>query len=652
MFGNSYCNAGTWEDPDESSSYCDSTCDRTSGDDGIAYNIGGETTSGDCCGNNNNEYVITEQGGTDAPGGFGNGITTCCDPGTDCTFNDNCVARGDIRANNNNRYAWCCHTNEESCSANTWYGGDAYLSACIDIVGSGFWNIGFETGTNGNCCGDDSSEYKRTCVDSSAEGNCGSDTEECCTANNKCVDQNGGCRNSGSCHGSTAFGNSYCNAGTWEDPDESSSYCVSSCDLTSGDDGIAYNIDGETTSGDCCGNNNNEYVITEQSGGTDSPSGYNDGITTCCNPGTDCTHDDTCTAAGDDDGSAWCCSTGEESCSANTWYGPDDYQSACNDLVGLNRWSLGGELAATTCCGDDSNEYSITCQDGLGGSGACADSTDDFACCNANTDCVYNNFCYSDQDLTPDSNWICLSGTWIRLGITVVINATPTTATTVWQNTSATASVYCTTPAASIQCDANSYRLHISTTSISTCPTDYNNDYSPPGTQTVSSHSWVCGAAKDTLNNEGFSDPVEFLVDQIAPTASLNPLPTWTNQSSVTVDWSGSDTGGSGIWRFDLHYRITDIYGSVIQGWTWWANPTSNPGSRTFLNMTNNRTYQFRIRARDNAGNIGGWSASESISVDLVDPTCQMANLPMYTTSSSFVVSWSGSDGESGIQYY
>jgi hypothetical protein len=273
------------------------------------------------------------------------------------------------------------------------------------------------------------------------------------------------------------------------------------------------------------------------------------------------------------------------------------------------------------------------------------------ACCTDANACVYSNVCYSNNEVTPNGIWICQSGTWFRLGINVYVNATPPSATTVWQNTDATASVYCTTPSPAIQCDPASYRLITYTTNPGTCPTTYSS-YTLASPQTISSHSWVCGAAKDTLGTEGFSTPVEFRVDKISPTASLQPLPAWTNQSSVIISWSGSDTGGSGIDYFDLQYRITTITGSQLQDWTDWTTSVSNPGSLPFSGMQNNRTYYFRARARDNAGNIGSWSAVRSISVDLNPPTCQVTDLPRWTTSSSFIVSWSGSDGESGISMY
>lgn len=77
----------------------------------------------------------------------------------------------------------------------------------------------------------------------------------------------------------------------------------------------------------------------------------------------------------------------------------------CICKVGSGRWNLGGEVSATTCCGDDSSEYKITC---MGDLNAC--SGDNVACCNANTDCVYNNGCYSNGAMR--GTYVCENGYW------------------------------------------------------------------------------------------------------------------------------------------------------------------------------------------------------------------------------------------------
>ncbi len=73
---------------------------------------------------------------------------------------------------------------------------------------------------------------------------------------------------------------------------------------------------------------------------------------------------------------------------------PADCSIATSDLVPatLNRWSMGGEVSPAACCGDDAGENSWykKCKSG----GVC-DSLTDTACCDAPTDCVYNDNCYS-----------------------------------------------------------------------------------------------------------------------------------------------------------------------------------------------------------------------------------------------------------------
>jgi hypothetical protein len=81
----------------------------------------------------------------------------------------------------------------------------------------------------------------------------------------------------------------------------------------------------------------------------------------------------------------------------------------------------------------------------------------------------------------------------------------------------------------------------------------------------------------------------------------------------------------------------------------------SNTPQTTFqYSGANGSNYQFRAQASNNGGaSFGPWSAATSTTVDTVAPTTTMTPLPQYTTSSSFWVSWSGSDpGGSGVASY
>ena len=84
--------------------------------------------------------------------------------------------------------------------------------------------------------------------------------------------------------------------------------------------------------------------------------------------------------------------------------------------------------------------------------------------------------------------------------------------------------------------------------------------------------------------------------DTTPPTTSLPPLPTYSS-SPIQVSWSGSDPD-SGIWYYDT--AVLDL--TTGSGWQRWLSGTSS------LSATYNgaacHTYQFAVRANDNAGNL------------------------------------------------
>lgn len=101
-----------------------------------------------------------------------------------------------------------------------------------------------------------------------------------------------------------------------------------------------------------------------------------------------------------------------------------NYDADANDCqckVGAGRFNLGGEISG--CCGDDGSEYKITC---IGDVGAC--SGDNVACCNAASDCVYNNVCYSNG--ASRSGFVCDNGYWRRGSCGVVIDGATYSITT------------------------------------------------------------------------------------------------------------------------------------------------------------------------------------------------------------------------------
>lgn len=138
-----------------------------------------------------------------------------------------------------------------------------------------------------------------------------------------------------------------------------------------------------------------------------------------------------------------------------------------------------------------------------------------------------------------------------------------------------------------------------------------------------------------------------YSTDTTPPTASVNPLPQWS-QGSFTVTWDGADNaGGSGIAYFDVQYN------SNAGTWINWLNHVTGK-SATFAGGANGTLYQFRARAVDNAGNVQAWTGSQAqTTVDTEPPSVYVEPLPQYTFSQAAVIRWAGSDaGGSGIATY
>ena len=83
----------------------------------------------------------------------------------------------------------------------------------------------------------------------------------------------------------------------------------------------------------------------------------------------------------------------------------------------------------------------------------------------------------------------------------------------------ATATVDCDDDASG--CDGTSYKLKVYSSNPGNCPQDYS-EYDLGSSELITNYSWVCAAVKDNAGNDGFSSPVEFLVDGVDPTADAN----------------------------------------------------------------------------------------------------------------------------------
>jgi len=145
--------------------------------------------------------------------------------------------------------------------------------------------------------------------------------------------------------------------------------------------------------------------------------------------------------------------------------------------------------------------------------------------------------------------------------------------------------------------------------------------------------------AKDNAGNIGNYGSHQFKIDTANPPAPSpdDGVSGWSTDNTPTFSWSApSDTSG-----------IADYYWKVGSGSETWITSTS-----VTLPAQSDGIRTFYVRAKDNAGNIGNYGSHE-FKIDTTKPSSHVNALSPTQTTTSFTVSWTGSDtGGSGLKWY
>lgn len=308
----------------------------------------------------------------------------------------------------------------------------------------------------------------------------------------------------------------------------------------------------------------------------------------------------------------------------------------------------------TSACVTNGTTYCITnqCRDGGGWHHLCSKRCDAAHACNYWVDATCVDHCVLPNNVQDcDETGINCGGSCVpcasettppAVSVIAFDDGNQVDPTASWRNISLRAEVSCTDASG---CDSGSYRLKTYPSNPGTCPTNYL-DYTLTSPQTISSHLWVCGAAKDlaTPQNTGFSSPVEFKVDKIKPsTAVTDPADgSWQKDDFIaTID--DSDAGYSGLVSgpSGCQYLIEDLNSGKTTGVTSRqcdpVNITVPVGVLTADICAEDRiapigqsTCKVSSRSFDNAGNNSGWK-SRDFRIDYTSPNVgkiSCANLP------------------------
>jgi len=197
------------------------------------------------------------------------------------------------------------------------------------------------------------------------------------------------------------------------------------------------------------------------------------------------------------------------------------------------------------------------------------------------------------------------------------------------------------------------YQLQVSTDS------SFNSNLSYQTADTVYSvnlsdgvYYWRVRAVKaDNSDSSGWSLVWNFTYDTTAPTVPNLISPTnnsWLNTAQVIFIWNRSQDSLSGVKEYELQIASDPLF----------VNPITYTTSDTTLSISNlsDGVYYWRVRAKDYAGNLSGWSGVMSFGLDITGPT--VPNLIAPSNNSIFNVSqvtfiWNHSqDNVSGVKEY
>jgi len=170
-------------------------------------------------------------------------------------------------------------------------------------------------------------------------------------------------------------------------------------------------------------------------------------------------------------------------------------------------------------------------------------------------------------------------------------------------------------------------------------------------------------STKDSLENENDTIVASVTVSWDAdspstPTLSSPSNGAWTNDNTPTLSWNAaSDTGCAGLKDYNIQVDDNSDFSSPI------VNAYTSSTSYT-TDTLNDGIYYWRVRARDNVGNIGGFSDSWKIGIDTVAPSCSISSISESSAyayvsgttvwynnhyTGSFTVTVSASDDRSGV---
>ncbi|HET7530594.1 MAG TPA: hypothetical protein VFJ98_06505 [Mycobacteriales bacterium] len=126
----------------------------------------------------------------------------------------------------------------------------------------------------------------------------------------------------------------------------------------------------------------------------------------------------------------------------------------------------------------------------------------------------------------------------------------------------------------------------------------------------------IAGGAFNNWTSSSDVFVMRFRGDTHAPTARITSVPAHPTSRSFGLRWTGRDDN-TGIVSYDVAYRSATYRSSSYGHWRTWKSHT-RVRTAVFGGLAG-RTYCFRVRGHDRAGNTGAWSTTAACTATPVD---------------------------------
>ena len=159
---------------------------------------------------------------------------------------------------------------------------------------------------------------------------------------------------------------------------------------------------------------------------------------------------------------------------------------------------------------------------------------------------------------------------------------------------------------------------------------------------------WFHLAARDRAGNTSEPAHLCLRIETVPPTSRLEPLPALSRETTLALRWSGEDAT-SGVASFDLQVREGEEGA--------WQDLLEAATSRgTEFAAKDGRSYHFRVRARDKAGNLEPWDEQgpwPSTVVDITPPEPVKSLAAKPSAKGVALLTWAAvQDATSGVAFY